>query len=69
MTDEFFDLATHRGHFVSVPALASYLGVDRRTIVRMIVAKELPATRAGRAYRIPTDAARATFHVKQSQAS
>lgn len=69
MTDDLFDLATHRGHFVSVAKLAAYLGVDRRTIVRMISAGELPATKAGRAYRIPTDAARVVFHVSQKQAS
>lgn len=61
------DLATYARPFVTVKALADYLDVDRRTIVRMIVAGSLSATKAGRSWRIPTDDARATFHVQRQQ--
>jgi excisionase family DNA binding protein len=64
-----FDLATCRRPFVSASALAAYLGVDRRTIVRMIQHGSLDAIKVGRAYRVPTHAARAMFHVAQKQAS
>ena len=64
-----FDLATTRRHVVTVTALAHYLAVDRRTILRMIAAGELEALKVGRAWRIPADHARAVFHVQQTQAS
>lgn len=64
-----FDLATCRRHFVTAPELAGYLGVDRRTIVGMITAGDLPGVKVGRGWRIPTEAARCTFHVQQKQAS
>ena len=64
-----FDLATTRRHVVTVTALAQYLAVDRRTILRMIAAGELEALKVGRAWRIPADHARAVFHVAHTQAS
>jgi len=48
-----------------VSELAAYLAVDRRTIGRMITAKELPAIKVGRCWRIPTAVARDTFHGEQ----
>jgi excisionase family DNA binding protein len=64
-----FDLETTPKRFVSASDLAGYLACDRRTIVRMINAGSLPATKVGRAYRIPADAARAVFHVEAKRAS
>lgn len=64
-----FDLATYRRPFVTAGALAGYLGVDRRTIVRMIAMSALEGVKVGRQWRIPTAAARETFHVEQKQAS
>lgn len=58
-----FNLATHQGRYVSATLLASYLDVDRRTIVRMIQHGSLEGIRVGRAYRIPTEAARRVFNV------
>lgn len=57
-----FDLKTHRRPYVTATQLAAYLSVDRRTIVRMI-GKSLPGVKAGRCWRIPTDAARSAFHI------
>lgn len=59
-----FDLATYAKAYVTASALAGYLGCDRRTIVRMIAVGSLVGVKVGRAWRIPTDAARETFHVK-----
>ena len=59
-----FDLATYAKAYVTASALAAYLEVDRRTIVRMIATGALDGVKVGRAWRIPTDAARETFHVK-----
>lgn len=64
-----FDLATHRRPFVTAGELAGYLGVHRRTIVRMIEGGSLDGVKVGRQWRIPTEAARVTFHVQQTQAS
>ncbi len=63
------DLATHRRPFVTAIELADYLGVDRRTIIRMIAQQSLPGVKVGRCWRIPTEAARAAFHVQQKHAS
>jgi excisionase family DNA binding protein len=60
-----FDLGTHRRPFVTAIELAGWLRVERRTIVRMIKQGSLPAVKAGRCWRIPTDAARRAFHVEQ----
>lgn len=64
-----FDLATHRRPYTTATELAAYLGVDRRTVVRMITTGALAGTKVGRCWRVPTDAARATFHVERKQAS
>lgn len=56
-----FDLSRHQRPFVSVPDLAGWLDVDRRTIVGMIGAGSLPAVKVGRTWRIPTEAARVAF--------
>lgn len=69
MSERAFDLETTTKRFTSASDLADYLECDRRTIVRMIEAGTLPATRTGRNYRIPVDAARAVFHVKAKHAS
>lgn len=69
LEESAFDLATHRKPFVTAGALAEYLDCDRRTIVRMIQTDSLPGVKVGRSWRIPTDAARARFHVEQKQAS
>jgi excisionase family DNA binding protein len=69
LVDDAFNLETTTKRFVSVAFIARYLDCDRRTIVRMIKAGALPATRAGRAYRIPTDKAREAFHVEAKRAS
>ena len=58
-----FDLATHRRPYVTATALAAYLAVDRRTIVRMIAAHDLQGVKVGRCWRIPTTEARRMFHV------
>lgn len=60
-----FDLATWGRPYVTATQLADYLCVDRRTVVRMILAAALPAVKAGRCWRIPTPAAREKFHVQQ----
>lgn len=60
-----FDLRTHRKPYVTARELADWLDVDRRTVVRMIAGQSLPAVKAGRCWRIPTDAARAMFHVER----
>jgi excisionase family DNA binding protein len=41
-------------NFVSVPEAAAFLGVDIRTVRRAIRAGEIPATRVGAAWRVPT---------------
>ena len=41
-------------NFVSAPEAAAYLGVDIRTVRRAIGAGEIPATRVGAAWRVPT---------------
>jgi excisionase family DNA binding protein len=70
-----FDLARCVRPFVTATELARYLTCDPRTIRRMIANGSLPGVRAGRCWRIPTDAARRAFHVQpvfhgeQSQAS
>jgi excisionase family DNA binding protein len=64
-----FDLETTPQRFVSCSDLADYLACDRRTIVRMIEVGSLPATKVGRAYRIPADAARSVFQARIKQAS
>jgi len=64
-----FDLATHRRPFATAGELAGYLGVHRRTIVRMIETGALDGVKVGRQWRIPTEAARSTFHVQLIQAS
>lgn len=64
-----FDLATYRRPYVTASALAAYLDCDVRTIVRMITDGALDAVKVGRGWRIPTDAAREKFHVKQKHAS
>lgn len=60
-----FDLATWPRPFVTATQLASYLGVERRTVVRMIRNEALVGVKAGRCWRIPADAARSTFHVER----
>jgi excisionase family DNA binding protein len=64
-----FDLETTPQRFVSCSDLADYLACDRRTIVRMIEVGSLPATKVGRAYRIPADAAREVFRAQIKRAS
>lgn len=64
-----FDLSTHRRPFATATELAAFLDVDPRVIVRMIHAGSLEAVKVGRSWRIPTDAARAAFHVERKQAS
>lgn len=64
---EFIDLATYQGNSVTVSALATYLECDTRTVIRMITNKSLKAFKVGREWRIPTDAARETFHVQPHQ--
>ena len=64
-----FDLATHGRPFVTVKDLAGYLDCDRRTIIRMITAGALEAAKVGRSWRIPTEIARAAFHVQRQQAA
>lgn len=58
-----FDLLTWAKPYVTATQLAGYLDVDRRTVIRMIRTAALPAVKAGRCWRIPTSAARDTFHV------
>lgn len=62
-----FDLLTWARPYVTATQLAGYLDVDRRTVVRMITTAALPAVKAGRCWRIPTDVARAKFHVQQHE--
>lgn len=57
-------LATHPRPHVTVRALAAYLETDPRTILRLIAEQKLPAVKVNREWRIPTDAARAMFHVE-----
>ena len=64
-----FDLETTPQRFVSCSDLADYLACDRRTIVRMIEVGSLPATKVGRAYRIPSGAAREVFRAQIKRAS
>lgn len=64
-----FDLAAHRRPFVTATAVADYLDVDPRTIVRMIKEGALIGVKVGRAWRIPTEKARAAFHVEAKHAS
>jgi excisionase family DNA binding protein len=68
MSERHFDLATHRRPFVTAVELANFVGCDPRTIVRMISVGSLPGVKVGRSWRIPTAAARAAFHVQQTQA-
>jgi excisionase family DNA binding protein len=63
-----FDLAAHRRPFVTANAVADYLDVDPRTIVRMIKEGALIGVKVGRAWRIPTEKARAAFHVEAKTA-
>jgi excisionase family DNA binding protein len=44
---------THR-HFASAPEAAAFLGVDIRTLRRAIQAGQIPATRVGVTWRVPT---------------
>lgn len=67
LIERMIDLATYERPFVSVRALAAYLDCDPRTIVRMIHEGTLAATKVGREWRIPTEAARQTFHVELHQ--
>lgn len=64
-----FDLATTRRQFVTATQLAAYLACDPRTIVRLIHNKSLEGVKVGRCWRIPTNAARAAFHVEAKIAS
>ena len=41
-------------NFVSVPDAADFLGVDKRTIRQAIKSGEIPATRVGSVWRVPT---------------
>ena len=68
-TETIADLATYGREFVRVRPLARYLEVDERTIRRMILEGSLAAVRVGRQWRIPIDAARATFHEKRHSAA
>lgn len=55
------DLATHPRPYVTVSALAAYLDCDPRTILRMIHAGAVLATRVGQQWRIPILEAREVF--------
>ena len=61
MKRQLVNLATHPTAFVTPPQLAAYLDCDRRTILRMIHDDALPASRVGRNWRIPIEAARRAF--------
>lgn len=62
-------LASHPAPVVSVPALADYLEVDERTILRMISDGSLRAFKAGRHWRIETDSARRVFRADVSRST
>ena len=66
---EQFDLRTWKGNFVNAKQLASFVECDARIIAAMVNNGELEGTKAGRAYKIPTDAALRKFHVQQTPAS
>lgn len=59
------DLARHPSLEVTVAVLAAFKECDERTVVRMIAAGTLDAYKVGREWRIPTNAARAAFHVER----
>lgn len=64
-------LATDTRDWVTPRELAAYLAVDVRTVLRMIREQSLYAYRVGRAWRVPTEAARRAFPstVSSSRAS
>lgn len=53
-TDIIIDLETHLAHHVSLAAIAQYLGVQRKTVVKWIQAGHMPAYRFGRTLRVRT---------------
>lgn len=59
------DLATCAREFVHVKPLAKALGVDPRTVRRMIDSGALSAYRVGREWRIRTEDACRVFHVQR----
>lgn len=63
-----FDLSTWERPFVNAKQLAGYVDVEPRSIIRMIEVGSLKGTKTGRAWRIPTDAAREAFHVQRTAA-
>lgn len=64
---EPFDLFTHPKRYVTVADLASFVCVERRTIVRMIHAGSLLAVKVGRAWRVDTASARDAFHGERNR--
>lgn len=60
------DLASYAKPYVTANALAEYLNVDRRTIVRMIAAGALAGIKVGRVWRISTASAREAFKIARA---
>jgi excisionase family DNA binding protein len=52
------DLATHPAHFISIPELADYLGVSRRSLYHQIDKGALAAVRMGGVLRMRTSEVR-----------
>jgi excisionase family DNA binding protein len=61
------NLATCERAFISVRAVADYVGCDPRTIIRMIRERSLVAAKVGREWRVSTTDARRAFHVQLHQ--
>jgi excisionase family DNA binding protein len=59
------DLETHPEAHVSLDAVAEYLALARKTIVKLVLAGGLPAFKFGRAWRVRTADLRA--YVEQSR--
>ena len=54
-------LSTYPCEFMTPQAIADHLGLDPRTVLRMIADGELSATKAGRQWRLHTASVRQRF--------